>query len=178
MNPSKTVVAKPGEVAFGTFGSSKNASGEYSAIIRQMTQAMGGLADDETNTSGLRPGTGALASDKVADDIRTEAVGDDARGLALALQEIVNLVTELNYGPDVIPPLCHLDTDDLEDLQRRQKSALALAERMPVSKRWVLRLHRAVEPTGKDDVLHTPQAQTQAPPSDSADPQTPAQDAP
>lgn len=127
----------------------------YESFLSLCTRGMALVFLGEINTSGLRPGTGAFASDQVADEIRKEKVGQTAQELADNVREqVFRPVVELNLGPDVPVPDLIIDTVEAEDRELRQRGierALRAGEEVP--RRYYLQTHQIPAPKHGEEVV-------------------------
>jgi len=113
--------ARPKGVDVGLIEAVRSGSISYAEAVHSCTRAQALLIQGEVNTSGLRPGTGAFASDRVAQDIRKEKRNLQAQDLSAHIKDtLLRWITEVNYGPDVAVPRMVIDTlagEDRQDLR-------------------------------------------------------------
>ncbi len=179
--------ALPKGIDLDTFEAKRSGNDAYQTFISLCTRAMALLFLGEVNTSGLRPGVGAYASEQVSNEIRKEKVVLDAHdGGAHLKDHLLRPITEINFGPDAPVPrfvLDHVETEDRE--QRREGIALALSEGLPVPKRYFLQTMQVPPARDGEEVivrqepdLGTDPAPDPDPapedPEDSPDPEDPA----
>ncbi len=152
---SEYALAVPEGVVLELLEASRSGSISYKEFVDSCSRAMSIVYLGEINTSGLRPGVGAFASEKVSNEIRKEKVGLDAHDLGAAWSDgILRWISEANYGPDVAPPrlvIESIETEDREQRQQGQERVLAAGEAIP--RRDFYLAHQVREPEAGEPVV-------------------------
>lgn len=122
-------VAIPKGVVLDFLEASRSGNPSYLTFLSWLNRGKALMINGEINTAGLRPGTGAFASDQVADQIRRETVEHDARVEMEALATLCEWAVRLNMPPTVEAPTVVIDTDDAEEAEKRQQALVQALEK-------------------------------------------------
>ncbi|MEM9552680.1 MAG: DUF935 family protein [Acidobacteriota bacterium] len=175
---TEQAIALPEDVELVLLEAMRSSNGTYAEFCDALRREIGRLFNGEVNTLGLRPGVGAFASDKVASEIRSEAIVADARTLQKTLQcDLVAPLVRINFGPRVAVPDFAFDTLELEDREQLFNGiAAALAHGVAVPERharkvWRVPALRDGEPAveGASQVVPAPPAADPPPTEEIAD---------
>ena len=147
-------VAIPEGTKIELLEATRSGNESYGTLLGALDRGMALLILGEVGTSGMRPGTGAFASDQVGFKITREKVGIDAHDLSASTirDQLLRPIVELNLGLDVPIPRLVIDTVETEDRgQRMEGVEKILAAGEPVSRQYFYSTHLAPEPREGED---------------------------
>lgn len=152
---SNLAVAMPEGVDASLLEATRSGEGGYSTLANLCSRAHALLFLGEVNTSGMRPGVGAFASDQVANEVRFEKVSLTADDLGPHVREqLFRPLVELNFGPGAPVPFFTIDTRGAEDKKEQRAGVeLLLKHRQPVTRRHFYLAAGAPIPRAGEDVV-------------------------
>ncbi len=148
-------VAVPEGVLLELLEATRSGGFSYENFVDSCNRAMSLLWMGEINTSGLRPGVGAFASEKVSNEIRKEKVALDARDLGSAWSDgVLRWIADVNDGPGVASPKLIIETVEAEDRKLRQEAmGRVLDAGQPVPRRDFYLAHQVRMPEPGEAVV-------------------------
>lgn len=109
----------------------------------QNKRAIARYLSGEINTSGLRPGTGAFASDTIAADILEQNLFTDAAVVEAAMSHWAKTLAEVNFGDADLAPEYRIDESAASDRVMRQNAMkLALEAGVEISEEEFRAVHQ------------------------------------
>lgn len=163
---SEMGIVIPQDLDVGLLEATRSGNDSYGTFVGSLDRGMALLIMGEVNTSGMRPGTGAYASEQVSYRIGREKVKLDAHDLAATTirDQLLRPIVHLNLGLDVPVPRFVIDTGELEDRQQRMDGisrVRAAGEAVP--RRYFYATHLVPEPREGEEVVEGSQAAAPSP---------------
>lgn len=152
---SEYAVALPEGVVLEFLEATRGGNASYPEFVHECTRAMALRFLGEINTSGLRPGTGAFASERISYKIQHTKVQLDAHDLGAAIRDqLLRPIVRFNLGPDVPVPRYVIDSLEAEDRDLRQAGvAKVLQAGQPVPRRLFYQVHQVEVPGPGDEIV-------------------------
>lgn len=160
-------IATPDDMTLELVQANMNGAANYGEFISLCNRAKALIFLGEINTSGLRPGTGAYASDEHAGKLLRQKVVLLARGISSHFRDhLLRPMVRLNFGPQAPVPRMVFDELEVEELQARREGIKMLLEAgLPVVASDMYRAARSREPRDGEPTVTKSKADAGTPPA-------------